>query len=71
MAKRTIATNWEIVTRDEEGATVDIAYICPHCGCSTGVFISVGANSVDRLDGRWETDQTCVVCNEDVIIECS
>ena len=42
----------------------------PHCGYSTGVFIMVGASGVGCLDGSWETDQTCPVCNEDVIIEC-
>ena len=43
---------------------------CPHCGYSTGVFISVGASGVGYLDGSWETDQTCPVCDEDVIVEC-
>lgn len=70
MAKRTTATNWEVVTRDESGAMVNIDYVCPHCGYSTGVFISVGASGVGHLDGSWETDQVCTICNKNVIIEC-
>ena len=70
MAKRTTATNWEIVTRDESGAMVNIDYVCPNCGYSTGVFISVGASGLSCLDGGWETDQVCTICNKNVIIEC-
>lgn len=32
--------------------------------------ITVGASGVGYLDGSWETDQTCPVCDEDVIVEC-
>ena len=46
MAKRATATNWEVITRDEEGAMVNIDFDCPHCGYSTGVFILVGASGV-------------------------
>ena len=70
MAKRTTATNWEVITRDDEGAMVNIDYVCPHCGYSTGELISIGASNVSCLDGSWETDQTCVICNKDVTIEC-
>lgn len=70
MAKRATATIWEIVTRDDEGAMVNIDFDCPHCGYSTGVFISVGASGVGCLDGSWETDQVCPVCDKDVIVEC-
>jgi len=41
MAKRATATNWEVITRDDEGAMVNIDFDCPHCGYSTGVFIMV------------------------------
>ncbi len=71
MAKSTTATNWEIVVRDESGAMVNIDYVCPHCKTSTGNFISIGASSVDCLDGSWETDQTCEVCGKEVTIACS
>ena len=70
MAKRATATNWEVIGRDAEGAMVNIDFDCPHCGYDTGVFIFVGASGVNCLDGSWETDQVCPVCNEDVIIEC-
>ena len=70
MNHRTTATSWEIVTRDNTGAMVNIDYICPHCGFSTGNFILVGASNVDKLDGPWETDQICEVCDKEVTIEC-
>lgn len=70
MARRTTATSWEVITRDDEGAMVNIDYVCPHCGYSTGALISIGASSVSCLDGSWETDQTCAICNKDVIVEC-
>ena len=31
MAKRATATNWEVITRDDEGAMVNIDFDCPHC----------------------------------------
>lgn len=70
MAKRTTATNWEIITRDESGAMVNIDYICPHCGYATGELISIGVSSNFNLDNGWETDQVCVICNKEVTIEC-
>jgi len=70
MAKRTTATNWEIVVRDEGGALVNIDYVCPNCGYSTGELISIGAANADCLDGPWETDQVCGICGKDVIIAC-
>ena len=70
MSRRTTATSWEIVNRDSTGAMVNIDYVCPHCGFDTGNFILIGAENVDKLDGPWETDQVCEVCDKDVIIEC-
>ena len=70
MAKRTTATNWEVVVRDAGGAMVNIDYVCPHCGYSTGNFILIGASSVGCLDGSWETDQECEVCGKKVTIAC-
>lgn len=67
---RTTAIKWEIISRQKEGAIVNIDYICPHCGSATGELISVGASDVDRLDGAWETDQVCTICEEEVTIEC-
>lgn len=69
-AKRATATNWEVIIRYDEVAMVNIDFDCPHCGYSTGVFISVGASGVGCLDGSWETDQVCPVCDKDVIVEC-
>ena len=70
MHKRTTATSWEIIVRDETGAMVNIDYVCPHCGYATGELINVGASNVDKLDGSWETDQVCGICNENVTIVC-
>lgn len=70
MAKRTTATNWEVIVRDETRAMVNIDYVCPHCGYSTGELISIGASGVDCLDGSWETDQECGICGESVTIVC-
>jgi predicted RNA-binding Zn-ribbon protein involved in translation (DUF1610 family) len=70
VAKRAIATNWEVITCDDEGAMVNIDFVCPCCGYTTGVFIFVGASGVGCLDGGWETDQICPVCDEDIIIKC-
>ena len=69
MAKSATATNWEVITQDDEGTIVNIDFDCHHCGYSTGVFISVGASGVGYLDGSWDTDQPCPVCDEDVIVE--
>ena len=70
MAKRTTATSWEVIARDENGAMVNIDYDCPHCGYSTGELISVGVGGVSCLDGSWETDQECGICGKDVTIVC-
>lgn len=70
MVKRTTATNWEVIVRDETGAMVNIDYVCPHCGYSTGELISIGASGVDCLDGPWETDHKCGICCKSVIIAC-
>lgn len=70
MSRRTTATSWEIIGRDNTGAMVNINYVCPHCGFSTGNLISIGAENVDKLDGSWETDQICEVCDKNVTIEC-
>ena len=70
MAKSVTASNWEVVVKDDSGAMVNIDFTCPHCGYSTGVFISVGAHGAGCLEGSWETDQVCPVCNKDVIIHC-
>lgn len=70
MAKRTIATNWEVIVRDETGAMVNIDYTCPYCHYDTGELIAIGADDVDKIDGSFETDQVCVICGKDVIIEC-
>lgn len=70
MAKKTTATNWEVIVRDETGAMVNIDYICPHCGYSTGELISIGSGGVDYLDDSWETDQVCTICNKPVTIVC-
>lgn len=70
MAKRTIATSWEVIVRDETGAMVNIDYVCPYCGYATGELISIGASNVDKIDGAFETDQVCGICNKKIIIEC-
>ena len=70
MAKRTIATNWEVIIRDVTGAMVNIDYICPYCHYATGELISIGADNADKVDTGFETDQFCGTCGKSVIIEC-
>ena len=36
MAKRTRATNWELIGKDETGALVNLDYKCPYCEYDTG-----------------------------------
>lgn len=70
MAKRTTATNWVVISKDETGAFVNIDYVCPHCHFATGELILVGAGNVDKIDRGFETDQVCGICDNDVIIVC-
>lgn len=70
MVRRVTADKWEIISRDDTGAMVNIDYVCPHCHFPTGNFILIGEQNVAKLDEPWETDQTCEVCGNDVIIEC-
>lgn len=70
MAKRTRATNWELIGKDETGALVNLDYKCPYCEYDTGDLISIGSTNVDKIDGPWETDQVCPICGKDVIVEC-
>lgn len=70
MAERTTATSWSYVTeRDDTGAMIDLNFACPHCDYPTGEVIFVGPDN--DLDGSWETDQVCGVCDKDVIVEVS
>ncbi len=70
MAKRTIATNWVVISKDETGAIVNIDYTCPFCHFATGELILIGAGNVDKVDSGFETEQVCGTCDKDVIIEC-
>lgn len=70
MAKRTIATNWVVVSKDETGAFVNIDYTCPYCLYDTGELILIGAGNIDKINSSFETDQVCNICGKDVIIEC-
>ena len=42
MVRRVTADKWEIISRDDTGAMVNIDYICPHCHLPTGNFILIG-----------------------------
>lgn len=70
MAKRTIATKWEVIVKDETGAMVNIDYSCPYCHYNTGELIVIGASDVEKIDSCFETDQVCGICGKDLIIEC-
>ena len=70
MAKKTTSTSWEVISKDDTGAMVNIDYSCPYCHFDTGELIFVGAGNVDKVDSGFETDQVCGVCGKDVIIEC-
>ena len=69
MAK-TATASWSIVTRDEQGAIIDISFECPHCHYNTGDIIFVGESGVGKLDGSWETDQVCKICDKEVTVQC-
>lgn len=57
MAKRTIASNFEVIVKDETGAMLNIDYTCPYCRYDTGELISIGADNVNKIDSGFETDQ--------------
>jgi len=70
MAKKIIATHWNIIIKDETVSFVIIDYNCPYCHFDTGELILVGAGNLDKINKSFETDQVCSVCGKDVIIEC-
>lgn len=71
MAKRTVATSWNLIgDKNETGAMIDLNYTCPYCHFETGDIIFIGPANVDKIDGGFETDQVCGICDKDVIVEC-
>lgn len=66
MGIRTVATSWEVISKDETGAMVNIDYTCPNCNYDTGELILVGACNVDKIDDGFETDQVCGICDQEV-----
>jgi hypothetical protein len=70
MAKRTKATDWEIISRDSECAIVKIEYVCPHCKMNSGNIFTVREPNASEMEGPFETDQICEVCNEEVTVRC-
>jgi hypothetical protein len=65
MAKRAVATKWELVCdADETGALVNLDYKCPYCRYDIFKMIFIGASNVDKIDGGFETDQVCDVCGK-------
>ena len=70
MAKRTRATNWEVVCRDANGAMVNIDYVCPCCDMDTGELVRIGAHDVNKIDSGWEIDLACDICDNAIVVEC-
>jgi len=70
MSKRTNATDFTILGKDETGATIDLGYICPYCHNSNGGVIFTGASANNDIDSNFETDQICDWCGKDIIVEC-
>lgn len=70
MSKRTVATNWDLVAKNESGASIDLSYICPYCHFEAGDIIFIGSSNVDKIEGDFETDQVCDICGRNVIVEC-
>ena len=70
MAKRTIATNFNVDSKDETGAFVSLNYDCPYCHYDNYELILIGASNLDKIANDFETDQVCKICGKDVIIEC-
>lgn len=69
MAKTTIATSVDYISKDATGAMVSFSYDCPHGHFSTGEMIFVGISGLDALDSGFETDQVCGVCDKQVTIQ--
>ena len=70
MTKRTIATKWDLFSRDETGGLGFLDYTCPYCHWDNDETILIGAGNLDKIDNDFETDQVCAICGKDVIIEC-
>ncbi len=71
MAKTIHASDWEEVTgRDETGAIVNVDYTCPGCGCDTSNRFFVGPDNLHILDSSFETDVTCDICGEKLVVIC-
>lgn len=71
MAKRVVATSWDIIgDKNETGVMIDLSYTCPYCHFEAGDLILIGPDNADKIDGGFETDQVCNICDKDVIVEC-
>jgi len=70
MTKRTIATNWDVVSKDTTGAFGSLDYNCPYCHYDNYEMIFIGTKNIDKIANDFETDQVCKICQKDVIIEC-
>lgn len=70
MAERKRADSYEVICRDETGALLSLDYTCPYCEFENHVLTTVKAEETHYLDDKFETDQTCEWCNEEVIVEC-
>lgn len=70
MSVNVTASSWEIVSRDETGAMVNFECTCPNCGEVTGDVIFIGADSSDEIDSGFAVDHECVVCGEELEVEC-
>lgn len=70
MSKRTIATSYQVGSKDETGAFVDFTYTCPYCDFEGSEIILVGASNLDKVDNDFETDRECLYCGKDIIVEC-
>jgi len=70
MARRTVATEWEIVTRDSTGAFVSLEFTCPYCHIHNAEVILIGSTNTHIIDNSFETDQVCWSCQKPVIVEC-
>ncbi len=69
MAKRTEATSWEDLGRDETGTLINADFTCPKCHCDTGKIILIGAENLDYIDSPFEADVECPECGADIIVE--
>ena len=56
MTKRTIATNWDVVSKDTTGAFGSLDYNCPYCHYDNYEMIFIGTKNIDKIANDFELE---------------